>query len=136
MRSVPDRTPAHVLAEGFAHHVQRWAGESGSAEAATAVAQRTAYLVSMATTNGHVCIDLGDVAVSLDDEFDLHTLRRALMDSGVVGTPEARGAMPLILDADDRVTFIAISITNVASPAAWHAAAPRAVRSNRRSRLG
>jgi exodeoxyribonuclease V alpha subunit len=46
---------------------------------------------------------LDEVAASLKREIDPDSLREALLQSGVVGTPEVRGAMPLILDADGRL---------------------------------
>lgn len=92
-----------VLAEGFASHVYRWALESGAPVPVSTVAQRAAFSVSMATMAGHVCASLEEVLISQGHACDTATLRRSLLESGVVGTPEARNVMPLILDSDDRL---------------------------------
>ena len=95
--------PAQVLAEGFASHVQRWAQVNGAPETAIRVVRRAAFLVSTAVAAGDVCILLDEVAASLERDYDPADLRRWLMASGIVGTPEAPAAMPLIIDADDRL---------------------------------
>lgn len=92
--------PAHVLAEGFSVHARRWAEERGATDAVCKAVQGAAYAVSLATTTGHVCAHLPDIADSLG--LDLHKLRRSLLGCGVVGTPKAPGSMPLILDPEDR----------------------------------
>lgn len=92
-----DLTPAMALAQGFAAQAQRWAVEHGAAE--TGIVRRAALLVSMAVSSGDVCAHLDELVT----EFGSERLRAALMASGIVGTPEARAAMPLILDANDRL---------------------------------
>jgi exodeoxyribonuclease V alpha subunit len=101
---------AQILAERFAAHARHWSQGCGAPETSTQVAQRAAFLVSMAVAAGHVCIHLDDFAVSatespIDDVEvgDLAVLRKSLLASGIVGTPEARDAMPLILDNEDRL---------------------------------
>lgn len=91
------------IAEGFAAHAQRWALANGAPENAIRVVRRAAFLVSMAVATGDICVRLDEIAASLSPEFDPNNLRRWLMASGIVGTPEARAAMPLILDADGRL---------------------------------
>ncbi|MGH8508227.1 MAG: exodeoxyribonuclease V subunit alpha [Gammaproteobacteria bacterium] len=96
--------PAQLLAEGFSVHAKRWAQERGAREAARKLVQKAAYTVSLATTAGHVCAHLDDIAESLGEEHrEVADLRRSLLDSGVVGTPEVPDTMPLILDAGDRL---------------------------------
>jgi exodeoxyribonuclease V alpha subunit len=85
---------AERLAEGFAQHVERWALRLGFDAQPLPVLRLPAYEPRVATSNGHVCILLSDVA-GLD--------RESLLASGLVGTPEAPGAAPLILDADGRL---------------------------------
>lgn len=95
--------PQRALSEGFAKHVQSWALENGAPEAVTRVVQQAAFLVSMATLEGQVCVHLDDLAESLNEDPDLAALRGWLLESGIVGTPEARASMPLILDGHDRL---------------------------------
>jgi exodeoxyribonuclease V alpha subunit len=79
------------LARGFAHHMARWAARQGCDAATIQVLQDVALQVGVATGEGHVCVSV-DAA-----------LRRRLLSSGLVGTPDAPGALPLILDAGDRL---------------------------------
>ena len=69
-------------------------------------------LVSQATSEGHICVGIDEVAKSLPGAgsltihapaFDAATLRSLLMESRVVGSSHAPGVMPLILDDDDRL---------------------------------
>jgi len=85
---------AERLAEGFAQHVERWARRLGCDEARLPSLRLAACETSLATSNGHVCILLSD-APSLD--------RESLLATGLVGTPDAPAACPLILDADGRL---------------------------------
>ena len=79
------------LAQGFADHMTRWAARHGSDVATIQALHAAATVVGLATGEGHVC-------VSVDAG-----LRPRLLSSGLVGTPDAPGAMPLILDAGDRL---------------------------------
>ncbi len=92
-----------VLADGFADRIRRWSHDTGAPEHAARVAQRAAFVVSMATLDGNVCTDLSDIAVALSDGSDTETVRLRLLESGVTGQPELCGAMPLILDKDGRL---------------------------------
>ena len=71
------------------------------------LARRAALELSRATAEGHVCLRLADLAARLaadaPDMADLASVRSRLLASGVVGTPEAPAAMPLLLDAQDRL---------------------------------
>ena len=102
-------TPMHdeaalALAEGFAWHVATWARQHGAHEAAVQVARQAAQALSLATGSGHVCLRLADLqALSGEGVSTLQALRRQLMDSGVVGTPQHPAACPLILDAQGRL---------------------------------
>jgi exodeoxyribonuclease V alpha subunit len=82
---------AEQLAQGFAQHVARWAQRRGCDAATIQALHMAATEVSLATSEGHVCVSI-DAA-----------LRPRLLSSGLVGTPEAPGVLPLILDADDRL---------------------------------
>jgi exodeoxyribonuclease V alpha subunit len=96
----PDR-PADHLAEGLAIHVERWACELGADAATQRLAGRAAAAVSRATSEGHVCIGLDELLEAPDG--DATALRDRLLASGVVGTPAAPRALPLIVDADGRL---------------------------------
>ena len=95
---------ALALAEGFAAHVATWAQRQGAAEAAVQVARQAAQALSLATGDGHVCLRLADLqALPSEHASTLQALRRALLDSGVVGTPQDPAARPMILDAQGRL---------------------------------
>jgi exodeoxyribonuclease V alpha subunit len=94
--------PDQALAEGFAHHVVRWARESNAPDHTLDALRAAARATSLATASGHVCTYLADI-VAASEKFDEHALREALLESGMVGTPEASAAHPLILDDDGRL---------------------------------
>lgn len=97
-----------LLANGFAARVAAWARQIHEARAeplAKETAQalyRAAWHASRATSTGHVCALLADIA-SEEGEPDTAAWRRLLLASGVVGTPAEPGACPLILDDADRL---------------------------------
>ena len=95
--------PGRILADGFADRILRWSRDTGASESAARVAQRAAFVVSMATLDGNVCTGLSDIAEALNDGSDTGTVRQRLLESGVAGQPESRGTMPLILDQDGRL---------------------------------
>ncbi len=96
-----------ALAEGFAGHAARWAAATGADAATVAAIARAATALSLAISEGHVCLALAELASARDDaaapRLDVARWRAALQASGIVGSPDAPGAMPLILDADDRL---------------------------------
>ncbi len=93
--------PQQLLAQEFASHVIAWAKESGAPADTLGVLRRVAYETSAATTEGHACLLLTEIA---DQGIqDLAILRHLLLASGVVGTPDAPGSMPLILDDQQRL---------------------------------
>ncbi len=91
------------LAEGFARRVEQWALAHGATEDTALTVRDAASALSMATTNGQVCIALRDMPPSPDGPADVVAWRRTLLSSGVVGTPDVPGSMPLVLDGDDRL---------------------------------
>jgi len=97
-----NQPPGQVLADGFAHHVVRWARENNAPGDTLDALRAAARATSLATASGHVCTHLADVAAAGEGQ-DERALRHALLASGMVGTPEAPGARPLILDADGRL---------------------------------
>ena len=86
-----------ALAEGLARQVEGWARRLGATDAAALTAAHAAQALSLATSDGHVCLQLSDLA------GDAAAMRQQLLNSRVVGTPRQPGAMPLILDDDDRL---------------------------------
>ncbi|MBX3641815.1 MAG: exodeoxyribonuclease V subunit alpha [Rubrivivax sp.] len=99
--------PEQALADGFASMVERWTLAHTGDPLQAGWLRRAAQALSLAIGEGHVCLPLA----ALDardggpgsDLPDLPTLRQALQASGVVGTPAAPGACPLVLDDDDRL---------------------------------
>ncbi len=89
---------AHDLAEGFAAHCARWAADLGASGVAQKAASQAARAVSLATAAGHVCLPLDELA---DSAAEAESLSARLLESGVVGPPEAR--RPLVLDAQGRL---------------------------------
>ena len=96
-----------LLADGFARHASQWAIAEGAGAATVAAVGRAAAALSLAVSEGHVCLVLASLAAARDDaaapRLDVAGWRACLLGSGIVGTPEAPGALPLILDADDRL---------------------------------
>ena len=99
------------LAEGFARHVVRWAAAEGASAGVAAAVGHAGKALSLAVSEGHVCLVLGSLAAAptfADGDaparrLDIAGWRATLLASGIVGTPDAPGARPLILDADDRL---------------------------------
>jgi exodeoxyribonuclease V alpha subunit len=114
--------PEQVLAEGFGIHVERWARQLGATADVAGAARVAASQLSLAIAEGHVCLALEalpPLPITLPDlppadakkspgpapqrPAGQATWRRALLASGVVGTPRSPAALPLILDDDDRL---------------------------------
>jgi exodeoxyribonuclease V alpha subunit len=99
--------PEQLLAEGFARHAANWAVAQGAPAHVAAAVARAAKALSLAVSDGHVCLMLASLVTPRDEDAsmpaDIAGWRAALQASGIVGTPQAPGAMPLILDADDRL---------------------------------
>ncbi|MEO8133280.1 MAG: exodeoxyribonuclease V subunit alpha [Betaproteobacteria bacterium] len=96
--------PAETLARGFADRVVRWAVERGATGNTLNALRTAAYKTSLATTAGHVCIYLRDIdGPAAVADFDDAAWRTALLGSSMVGTPEAPGTLPLILDDEGRL---------------------------------
>ena len=131
MDAAPDFAQA-VLAQAFAAHAARWARAHGASVQDTEAVRHAAAALSLATSAGHVCVRLTDLAPCPQavgkpgelppgskagrDPVDLPSFARGsggpadpaawralLLSSGVVGTSAAPGAMPLVLDSDDRL---------------------------------
>jgi len=104
MTSAAGMSPDQRLAAAFGKHVARWAREQGAPAAVAEIAQRAATLVSQATSDGHSCMAIDELADSLNAEgkmtLDAAALRALLMESKVVGVPQAPDSLPLILDGE------------------------------------
>ena len=92
-----------LLAHGFAAHVAGWALAQGAPEGSRAALLHAAAALSIATSSGHVCVRLSDLAPCPGGPADPGGWRALMLSSGVVGTSEAPGVMPLVLDTDDRL---------------------------------
>jgi len=100
-------SPDQLLAEGFARHAARWAVAQGASPDVAVATAHAAEALSLAVSAGHVCLLLASLAMPRDAGSGLPTdvaaWRAALQASGIVGTPESPGALPLVLDAGDRL---------------------------------
>lgn len=81
-----------LLADGFAEHVARWARRLGCDEGTVRALRGAAAQASVATSQGHVCVQLADTSA-----------RDLLLGSGLVGSPAQPGSCPLVLDAANRL---------------------------------
>ena len=86
------------LAEGLADHLARWARALGADDALARLVARLGQALARAARDGHVCVPLAEAL----PEGDVPSLD-ALRASGVVGTPAAPGACPLVVDDEGRV---------------------------------
>jgi len=100
--AIRDATPGDALARGFAERVVRWARERNAPASTLDALRIAARMTSFATTAGHVCIHLDDIAIEAPGVAGL-LLREDLLASTMVGTPSAPGTSPLILDDQDRL---------------------------------
>jgi exodeoxyribonuclease V alpha subunit len=96
-------SPAAQLAEGFAQHVAQWARDHHGEGDIVRLVRQAAFELSLATSDGHVCLSLADLAAADTPRPDIASVRQGLLVSGLVGTPESPGALPMILDANDRL---------------------------------
>ena len=96
-----ETAPTHWLAQGFAERVVAWAGEREAPSASLEVLRDAAYHTSAATTSGHVCLPIADIAGP--DGAAEATVRTHLLESRVVGTATAPANLPLVLDEAGRL---------------------------------
>ena len=110
--------PEAALAEGFSRQVQRWAIASGAAAPAARAVAAAARAVSLATSGGHVCLNLAEWLTPGEEEpgspcdnlpgtahgiGQLTRWRDLLLACGLVGTPQQPAGRPLILDDEHRL---------------------------------
>lgn len=95
-------SPAERLAEGFARQLRDWARGAGADEVSQELVEVAGRALSLATSAGHVCLWVRDLDLE-HAGLDEAAARARLLASGVVGSPAAPGAMPLILDAHGRL---------------------------------
>lgn len=100
--AAPDAVDARLggdpLAEGLALHLERWALALGADAALARQIAAIGRALSRAARLGHVGLPLAQ-ALPEDERPAL----QALLGCGVVGTPAAPGAYPLILDDEGRI---------------------------------
>ncbi len=92
-----------ALAEGFARRASELARRGGASEEAVRWAARAAFAASRATSEGHVCVPLDELAQRY--EADVAQARRALLASGVAsdGMQPAHALRPLVVDGQGRL---------------------------------
>ena len=105
----PAEAPDATLAAVFARHAERWATERGAAPATVKAVKRAAEALSLASSNGQVCVLLEELA-RLDEPSRAEGLptspaawRSTLLASGIVGSAAAPGSLPMTLDDDGRL---------------------------------
>ena len=96
-----DVTPALWLAQGFAERAVTWARERDAPPPSVVVLKEAAYRTSVATASGHVCVRLHEI--EWPEGVDASTARDRLLETRVVGTPQAPSNLPLILDDGGRL---------------------------------
>lgn len=103
--ATPTDDPAATLADALAHHARRWAIDQGADTASVEAAAAAARALSLATSDGHVCIGLAqlDEVDAAAEPAGVARWRERLLASGIVGTPAWPGACPLLLDEEDRL---------------------------------
>ncbi|MCC7100939.1 MAG: AAA family ATPase, partial [Rubrivivax sp.] len=87
-----------ALAQGLAWHLQHWARKLGADDAAADQVGTLGTGLVQATRQGPVCLPLAQLVPGKQ-----LLPRAALLATGVIGTPAAPGACPLILDDDNRI---------------------------------
>jgi exodeoxyribonuclease V alpha subunit len=95
-------TPAQHLADAFAEHVMAWAGKYDAPERSLALLRKVAWLASMGTTEGNVCVSLDRLASSFGG-MSVEQMSRLLLDSNIVGTSASPQSFPLVVDDEGRV---------------------------------
>ena len=92
-----------ALADGFARRIGELSKRLQDDPENTRWAQRAAFAVSRATTQGHVCVALDALAQRYGASPD--TARAALLASGVACDGDAVSAdlLPLVIDSDQRI---------------------------------
>ncbi len=109
MKPDPADAPDAALAAVFARHCERWSAERGAAPDTVRAVQRAAEALSLATSNGQVCLLLDELPTGDDlpggDGLPANAAawRTALLASGIVGSAAAPGNLPLTLDDDGRL---------------------------------
>ncbi|HWT34635.1 MAG TPA: AAA family ATPase, partial [Paraburkholderia sp.] len=91
------------LAEGFARRASALARRSGASEEAVCWVARAAFAASRATSEGHVCVPLEELAQRYESAVE--QVRSALLTSGVAndGMQPAHALRPLVVDGQGRL---------------------------------
>lgn len=96
----PLATPEESLADGFA---RRMLGLSQALDdPARDLLFRAARAVSLATSAGHVCLDLRE-ALQLGPEEDVSVARAQLQATGLVAHSDSPSVLPLVIDSANRL---------------------------------
>ncbi len=92
----------NALAQGFAHHIAKWALASAPPGADLAALQRAAAGVCEALQQGHVCLPLEELYPGAGTR-SLQALRASLLATGQVVAAGSGQVAPLVLDTHDRL---------------------------------
>ena len=87
----PEISPAYRLADAFAAYVNVWLAENNADAHAKKRISELARRLSLAVSDGHVCLPLPEDA------------RALLLASRLVGTPEQPENRPMVLDGENRL---------------------------------
>ena len=134
-------TKPEQLARAFARRARDWAAARTGDSRTLRSVEAAAFAVSAATSAGHVCVPLPDVAPRVASDMDAVELRSRLLASGVAGASDGSAVFPLIVDAADRLYLhryfdyecrLATRIATAQRGAATNAVSPAAIDELRR----
>ncbi len=91
-----------ALAEGFCRQMMHLAKVRSAPDQAVRLLGRAARAVSLATSQGHVCLGLSEILVT-DEAAAPAVARETLLASGMVGDSRTAGNLPLVLDCEGRL---------------------------------
>lgn len=99
--------PEEDLADGFAQHLQAWAGQLGASSANCRLLAPVARALACAAAEGHVCLLVDELASQAGIDCSPAELQEVLLASGVATRaapkPPALSAHPLVLDEGGRL---------------------------------
>ncbi len=96
--------PAQALADGFAAQVEAWAVQLGAAALAAQTAGHAARALSLASSQGHVCWPLAEVAAAHPGLLTgPQSWAQTLLAAQVVDTAAAPSNRPMVLDDEGRL---------------------------------
>lgn len=95
-----------ALALGLAEQARRWCQRLGTSAEAQALLLPLVQALAEARERGHVCLPLQDGLAELAIDIDPAQARALLLGSGLVGTTDAPGACPWLIDPQQRLYLL------------------------------